>query len=169
MKDKQFVGAVFGELFYKNFEQYKEALLKPVNKDDDAYARARNALSLLDSTQKQDVIGFLKLVIADSASVILGTLDGVHYLDNLVEDFVLICDSEEIQGDLQDIFIDKAQEENVYGWSAVICASGMAGLGVEKFLIKWSGVAIWSLINGVIEIRRGSNGPFFVYFVRAQV
>lgn len=115
MKDKQFVEAVFGELFYKNFEQYKEALLKPVNKDDDAYARARNALSLLDNTQKQDVIGFLKLVIADSASVILGTLDGVHYLDNLVEDFVLICDSEEIQGDLQDIFIDKAQEENVYG------------------------------------------------------
>lgn len=32
MKDKQFVEAVFGELFYKNFEQYKEALLKPVNK-----------------------------------------------------------------------------------------------------------------------------------------
>ncbi|MBG6128306.1 hypothetical protein IWW33_005045 [Pseudomonas sp. BG2dil] len=72
-------------------------------------------MSLLDNTQKQDVIGFLKLVIADSASVILGTLDGVHYPDNLVGDFVLSCDSEEIQGDLQDIFIDKAQEENVYG------------------------------------------------------
>lgn len=114
MKDKQFVQAVFGELFKKNFEQYKQALLKPVNKDDDAYARARNALSLLDDAQRQDVIGFLKLVIADSASVIFGILDGVHYPDNLVGDIFLSYDGEEVQGDLQDIFIGKAHDENIY-------------------------------------------------------
>jgi len=115
MKDKEFVAAVFGELFDKNFEQYKEALIKPVNNDNDAYATARNALSLLGDSQRHDVIDFLKIVIADSASVILGALDGVHYPDNLEGDLVLSFDGEEIQGDLQDIFIEKAQEENVYG------------------------------------------------------
>jgi len=115
MKDKEFVAAVFGELLVKNFEQYKEALIKPVNNDNDAYATARNALSLLGDSQRHDVIDFLKIVIADSASVILGALDGVHYPDNLEGDFVLSFDGEEIQGDLQDIFIEKAQEENVYG------------------------------------------------------
>jgi len=115
MKDKEFVGAVFDELFDKNFEQYKEALIKPVSNDNDAYARARNALSFLGDSQRQDVIDFLKIVIADSASVILGALDGVHYPDNLEGDFVLSCGGEEIQGDLQDFFIEKAQKENVYG------------------------------------------------------
>lgn len=68
----------------------------------------------MDDTKKQDVINFLKIVITDSVSVILGTLDGVHYPDDIEGDFVLSVDGDEIQGDLQDLFFDRAQEDGVY-------------------------------------------------------
>ena len=114
MNDKKFVDAIYSELLEKNFSQYKHSLLRPVNADKDSYARARNSLALLSDDQKNDVIDFLKLVIADSASVLLGALDGVHFPDDLEGDFIVTVDGEEIQGDLQDIFIEKAQEEGVY-------------------------------------------------------
>ncbi|MFI7859475.1 hypothetical protein ACIF8Z_21205 [Pseudomonas promysalinigenes] len=114
MSDKKFVDAIFSELFDRNFSQYKDALTKPVNGDKDSYARARNALALLSDDQKHDVINFLKVAIADSASVLLGTLDGVHFPDNLEGDFVVSLDGEDIQGDLQDLFIEKAQDDGIY-------------------------------------------------------
>jgi len=114
MDDKQFVDAIVDEMFGKNFERYKQSLSKPVNDDGDAYARARNALSLLSESQRCDVINFLKLVIADSASVVFGSLDGVCFPGDLKGDFVLSCDGREMQGDLQDIFIERAQAEGVY-------------------------------------------------------
>lgn len=114
MSDNKFVEAIYLELFEKNFPQYKDSLTKPANGDKDPYARARNALASLNDTQKLDVINFLKVVIADSASVVLGTLDGVHFPDNLEGDFVVQLDGGDIQGDLQDIFIERSQENGVY-------------------------------------------------------
>jgi hypothetical protein len=113
--DEKFVRAVFDELFDKNLDQYKASLNKPRNTDTDPYAKARNALAKLDDSDRRDVLNFLAVVIADSASVILGTLDGVHYPDNLEGDFVVSCDGEDIQGDLMDGFIEKAQDRGVYG------------------------------------------------------
>ncbi|MGS8281966.1 hypothetical protein ACU7AI_28900 [Pseudomonas aeruginosa] len=114
MGDNKFVDAIYSELFEKNFPQYKNSLTKPVNGDKDSYARARNALASLDDTQRYDIISFFKVVIADSASVVLGTLDGVHFPDDLEGDFVVKLDGEDIQGDLQDIFIEKSQQDGIY-------------------------------------------------------
>ncbi|MEB6589207.1 MULTISPECIES: hypothetical protein [Pseudomonas] len=114
MEDKKFVDAIFFELFEKNFSRYKESLTKPVCNDKNSFARARNAIALLDDTQKLDVINFLKVVIADSVSVVLGILDGVHFLDELEGDFTVSLDGEEIQGDLQDIFIENVQKDGAY-------------------------------------------------------
>ncbi|MNI92986.1 hypothetical protein D3C73_1508660 [compost metagenome] len=61
------------------------------------------------------MFAFFNVIIADSASVVLGTLDGVHFPDDLDGDFIVSCDGEEIQGDLMDIFIERAQEKNIYG------------------------------------------------------
>ncbi|PBP73669.1 hypothetical protein ACTACM_19310 [Pseudomonas fragariae (ex Marin et al. 2024)] len=112
--DKDFIYAIYDELFEKNFDQYKTALNKPIDNGKDPYARARNALASLSETERSDVINFFRVVIADSASVILGTLDGVHFPDNLEGDFQLSCEGKNIQGDLMDIFIEKAQDAGVY-------------------------------------------------------
>lgn len=112
--DEKFVQAIFNELFSKNFTQYSTSLNKPVNADTDSYARARNALAKLGGNDRADVINFCKVVIADSASVILGTLDGVHFPNDLDGDFLLMYKGDEIQGELQDIFIEKAQNDNLY-------------------------------------------------------
>lgn len=113
--DQKFVRAIFNELFEKNAEQYKESLSKSVNSDSDPYAKARNALAALSDDERADVFAFFDVIIADSASVVLGTLDGVHFPDDIDGDFVVAYDGEEIQGDLMDIFIEKAQEKNIYG------------------------------------------------------
>ncbi|MFI7836799.1 hypothetical protein [Pseudomonas asiatica] len=114
MYGELFVGAIVSELFEKNFSQYRVALTKQVNGDNDSYARARNALALLADEQKLDVVSFLKVVIADSASVVLGTLDGVHFPGDLEADFVVSMNGKEIQGDLQDMFLGKVQENGAY-------------------------------------------------------
>ncbi|MNW22674.1 hypothetical protein D3C71_2243080 [compost metagenome] len=54
------------------------------------------------------------MVIADSASVVLGALDGVHFPGDLEADFVVSMDGKEIQGDLQDMFLGKVQENGAY-------------------------------------------------------
>ncbi|MGF6093139.1 hypothetical protein [Pseudomonas sp. 18173] len=113
--DQKFVSAIFDELFTKNLEQYKESLSKPLNNDNDPYAKTRNALATLSDDDRANVFAFFNVIIADSASVVLGTLDGVHFPDGIDGDFVVTFDGEDIQGDLLDIFIEKAQEENVYG------------------------------------------------------
>jgi len=41
-------------------------------------------------------------------------LDGVHFPDDLEGDFVVKLDGEDIQGDLQDIFIEKSQQDGIY-------------------------------------------------------
>lgn len=108
--DENFVNALYDELFEENFNRYKEILNQPVDHGKDSFARARNALALLDETERSQVIDFLKVVMFDSASMILGTLDGVHFPDNLEGDFLLLCDGKEIQGSLADIFVGKAQD-----------------------------------------------------------
>ncbi|WP_062387641.1 hypothetical protein [Pseudomonas abietaniphila] len=111
---EKIVQAIANELFGKNFIQYSISLNKPINADKDSYARARNALAKLEASDRSDVINFLKVVITDSASVIFGTLDGVHFPDDIDGRFLVMYEGGEIQGDLQDLFIEKAQDDHVY-------------------------------------------------------
>lgn len=113
--DNKVVMALFNELLDKNFEHYRESLSRVANSDGDAYAKAREALAKLSEPDRANIIDFLKIIIADSASVVLGTLDGVHFPGELEGDFTVLYDGAEIQGDLMDIFIGKAQQENIYG------------------------------------------------------
>ncbi|PWV99401.1 MULTISPECIES: hypothetical protein [Mangrovibacter] len=112
--DEQVVNAIFKELFEDNSIRYKQSLKKPVNNDVDVYARARNALAKLSDTDKDDILDFIDVVIADSASVIFGAFDGTHYPDNIDGDFIVNYKGNEIQGDLQDLFIEKVESKGVY-------------------------------------------------------
>lgn len=112
--DEQVVNAIFKELFDDNSVRYKKSLKKSVNNDTDVYAKARNALAKLSDADKDDVLKFIDVVIADSASVILGTLDGSHYPDTIDGDFIVTYKDDEIQGSLQDLFIEKVENKGIY-------------------------------------------------------
>lgn len=113
-RDREFVNALFNEIFKKNYEQYAQSLDKAMTGGIDPYAKARDALNRLNESERADVLSFLKVVIADTASVLLGTLDGVCFPDDISGDFALSFEGEEILGDLQDLFIEKVQSLNVY-------------------------------------------------------
>lgn len=110
MRNRDFVDAIYSELFKDNLVYYAERLVLPANESDDPYNLARKAMASLSEAQKMDVINFLKVVMIDSVSVIFGTIDGVHFPGKLDGDFILSLGGEEIQGDLQDLFIGQAQD-----------------------------------------------------------
>ncbi|WP_168416240.1 hypothetical protein [Erwinia amylovora] len=112
--DEQVVNAIFKELFEDNSVRYKQSLKKAPNSDTDVYAKARNALAKLNNAEKDDVLKFIDIAIADSASVILGTLDGSHFPDNVDGDFTVTYKDDEIQGSLQDLFIEKVEDKGIY-------------------------------------------------------
>ncbi|MEI2266123.1 hypothetical protein [Erwinia sp. CGal63] len=112
--DEQVVNAIFNELFEDISARYKESLKKTENNDVDVYAKARNALAKLSDADRDCVLKFIDVAIADSASVILGTLDGSHYPDNIDGDFIVTYKDDEIQGSLQDLFIEKVEDKGIY-------------------------------------------------------
>ena len=113
--DEEVVSAIFKELFEDNSERYKKSLTKPVDNGNDVYAKARNALSKLSDSEKNDILNFIDVVIADSASIIFGALDGSYFPCDLDGDFIVTYKDDEIQGSLQDIFIEKAEGKGIYG------------------------------------------------------
>lgn len=113
--DEQVISSIFEELLEENASTYKKELSKPADSKIDVYARARRALAKLSTSERDDVFRIFDIIIADSASVILGTVDGTHFPRNINEDFILKYNDKEIQGSLQDIFIEKAEEKGVYG------------------------------------------------------
>lgn len=49
--------------------------------------------------------------MADSVSTIFGVLDGTTFIEGLDEDFIVSYGGAEVQGYLQDYFIQKIEEE----------------------------------------------------------
>lgn len=112
--DEQVIDAIFKELFNDNSMRCKQSLKKPINNGEDVYAKARNTLAKLSDQDKDNVLRFIDVAIADSASVIFGTLDGTHYPENIDGDFIVTYNDDEIQGNLQDIFIEKVEDKGIY-------------------------------------------------------
>ena len=108
--DEQMISSIFEELLEDNSSNYKRELSKPVDSKPDLYSRVRCALAKLSASEREDIFR----IFADSASVIFGTLDGTHFPNNIDEDFILKYNNKEIQGNLQDIFIEKAEVKGVY-------------------------------------------------------
>ncbi|ETK23112.1 hypothetical protein [Pseudomonas sp. FH1] len=112
--DEQVISSIFEELLEDNSSNYKKELSKPADSKLDLYARVRCALAKLSTSERDDIFRVFDIIIADSASVIFGTLDGTHFPNNINEDFILQYNNKEIQGNLQDIFIEKAEEKGIY-------------------------------------------------------
>jgi len=115
-KDELIVTALLSELLGHTLPYYISNLTDSAKLagDDDPYSRARCALRKLSTADQEKIFNFLKVVIVDTASSVLGTLDGTYFPSNIQGDFTLEYEGDEIQGSLQDELISKAEEMGVY-------------------------------------------------------
>lgn len=112
-KAEQFISGIFNEIFDDNIVHYEEILRANDARGADRYARLSRTLASLDEEGKKAVIGFFNVVAMDTASVIFGTIDGTHFPPGIENDYTLLADDEAVQGDLQDLFLEKAQARNL--------------------------------------------------------
>ncbi|MBP2851585.1 hypothetical protein [Dickeya oryzae] len=112
-KDEKFVDGIFKEIFYDNLLRYEKIIRENDGNGNDSYAKVSKALSVLDEEGKKSVFDFLKVVSIDTTSLIFGTIDGTHFPPGIDNDFKLISDDDEIQGDLQDIFLGTVEDKGV--------------------------------------------------------
>lgn len=115
-KDELIVTALLSELLGHTLPYYISNLTDSAKLagDDDPYSRARCALRKLSTADQEKIFNFLKVVIVDTASSVLGTLDGTYFPSNIQGNFTLEYEGDEIQGSLQDELISKAEEMGVY-------------------------------------------------------
>lgn len=113
-KDEKIIVEIYKEIFEDNFHQYSKRLNRQSieNNKDDTFSQVNKVFISLSEKEKNAIMNMIKIVISDTASTILGTLDGTHMVDNIDKDFQLIYDNEEIQGDLQDLFLALVEDNN---------------------------------------------------------
>ena len=104
--------AVYRELFIEMLAQYKKNLDNKIDEyKESSFCKVKNIFSKLDKEEKLNFLNFIKLVMADSVSTIFGVLDGTTFIEGLDEDFIVSYGGAEVQGYLQDYFIQKIEEE----------------------------------------------------------
>ncbi|MCW2254445.1 hypothetical protein M2263_000536 [Providencia alcalifaciens] len=95
---------------------YIERLLKKSQIDPslDVFAKTKQIYTNLSDDDKKVMINLMRIIIADTASVISGTIDGSHMPDNIDGNFELIYKNESIHGDLQDYFLELVEMNNTF-------------------------------------------------------
>lgn len=113
MQDKIISEAIYTELMESNLKYYVASLSEPKNADrsNDLYSDMRELLSQLTTEQRSVVFSFFRNIIVDTASTILGTIDGTTFPVNADGDYILKYNNKEIQGCLQDYFLAKAEDD----------------------------------------------------------
>ena len=113
MQDKIISEAIYTELMESNLKYYVASLSEPTDADrsNDIYSDMRELLSQLTTEQRSVVFSFFRNIIVDTASTILGTIDGTTLPVNADGDYILKYNNEEIQGCLQDYFLAKAEDD----------------------------------------------------------
>lgn len=118
--DEEFVSCIFTELLIDNVDAYKKELSEIMEKlnsfstediNKSYYKKMANLMLKMDEKERESVYGFLRITISDTVSSILGAIDGTHFVNGLDKDCVLNYGGIDIQGDLQDIFLEKIEHE----------------------------------------------------------
>ena len=117
MKDKAISEAIYNALIQNNMQYYKHHLLnQEIGDTGTTYDAVRKIVQPLDGPQKNAIIGLIKTVMLDTASTLLGAIDGTTLLAGADGDYTLLYEGEAVQGSLQDYFLAQAE------WDAAMLA-----------------------------------------------
>jgi len=115
MKPLEFINQIKKIVIEENITIYKDLFTntKPNTVTDEYWTEALSFFNKLDENDKRVFFKILRQIQVDTTSNILGVLDGVMWLENQEEEFVLTTKSlkEPINGELQDVFLEEEEEK----------------------------------------------------------
>lgn len=114
MKSVDFVSQIRKIVINENINVYRDLFLNtdPDSVTDEYWIKALKFFNSIDESSRGIFFEIIRQIEIDTTSNILGILDGVSWLEDQDEEFLLTMENskEPINGDLQDIFL--AQEED---------------------------------------------------------
>ncbi|OCG64597.1 hypothetical protein A9G48_00330 [Gilliamella sp. wkB18] len=112
MNDKEFIENLKKEILNEAYNYYFDSLKKSLNGTDKSWLDSKELYNSLDDKQKERLKSFIRLVMIDTISSILGKLDNISSFSNQKGLFELRLNDKVISGDLQDIFLEQMENEN---------------------------------------------------------
>ncbi len=117
MKPLDFVNQIKKSVIDENIATYKNLFnnTNPNTVTDEYWVKALTFYNKLDENDREFFLKILRQIEVDTTSNILAVLDGVTWLENQEEEFVLTTENskEHINGDLQDIFLEHEENDNL--------------------------------------------------------
>ena len=111
MTAEEFVKNVNQEIFEDTYNYYFETLPTPIVGTDKYLKNSKELYHSLSEEQKNQLQFFTKLVMQDVISSIFGKLDNISSYANQEGSFELNINGSTINGDLQEIFLMKMEED----------------------------------------------------------
>lgn len=112
MNAESFVNGIRKSIVEENLQLYKELFENTAPVNDIYWKEVLGFYSTLTTDQKDSLFKIIRQVEVDTVSNLLGVLDGVSWLENQTSPFIVTekGKSEQINGNLQDLFIEKEYE-----------------------------------------------------------
>ena len=116
MTPKSFANSIRKEVIEQNLDYYRDLLAMPYEQVKDGKIREIvHAFASMTKAQKESMLSIVEQAMIDTASNVLGILDGTTILANDREDFSLRYGDSDVllNGDLQDYFLADIEENPI--------------------------------------------------------
>lgn len=111
MKPKEFVAQLRTAVIEENIGIYRDLFSNTsIERASDPYwKRALTLFSELSPAQREVFFEIIRQATVDTTSNVLGVIDGVNSLEDANATFELTCGSEQLNGDLQSLFLTEEE------------------------------------------------------------
>jgi hypothetical protein len=114
MSPKDFAGCIHREVIEDNLRSYDHLLARPLEQIRDAtWRKIAQTYATMNNDQQEALRLLARQVMVDTASNILGILDGSSILESYRKEFSLTygTDSDRLNGELQDYFLAEMEDD----------------------------------------------------------
>lgn len=112
MMQKELVAAIYNSILLENIEIYKNLFetTKVGPKTTEYWKLSLGLYEKLTDDDKQVLMKIIEQIVTDTISNMLGAIDGSSTLADFESEIALVVDSQNVQGDLQDLFLEMVEK-----------------------------------------------------------
>jgi hypothetical protein len=113
MTPQDFASQLNAAVVEENMATYRSLFINTrIEQASDPYwKRALSLFHELSPEQREILLEIVRQVAVDATANVLGVIDGVCRLQSTHSKFELTCESEELSGDLQGLFLEEAERD----------------------------------------------------------